>query len=486
MSPEGPRAAFAPLFVARARFLAPAPPAPHLLPPARYAARRARVRMVATGGGGRAGKVGGGVEGEAAGKGARKVPRKRVVSEETRRKIAFAMLGQHRSEEMRQKVSEKLKGRVPWNKGKKLSPETRARMSEARFGRDAWNKGRKLTEKHRNAIAASSAALERAVSSVTRKRMRMARRRPGDAIVAGTGTTSRDRAKSGSYPLVDTADINDYVTLRRELRVWSDSFADRIGRRPSLADVRRVAPIPVMRKFERYVCMRNSIRGLASDVYGAVDPKAVPVVVPGTVSSGPQNNNAQTYVRVTKHGNPRLVSAGDEDAEYSTGPENLLGSREDMWDIYDRPVSRGDYTSGFQADNSLMGVHELGTRPKDELSADDYRMIGKYRLMESIDINHYVALRKELEEWSAAFRKETGRTPALSDVRHCERPILYYRFCQYLDMRDRMNGLVREVYRTEIDDLETFEKVNAEGKSILHALRNGQVPPPAPRREGIE
>lgn len=407
----------------------------------------------------------------------RKTPRKRVITTETRRKISYAMLGRPKSEDMRAKVSEKLKGRVPWNKGKKLSPETRARMSEARFGRSAWNKGRRLSAAHREALSRASLAVQRSMSAASRHRIRMARRRPGDALVAGSGSA---RPEVGNYPLVDSAGINAYVTLRRELRVWSDKFVERNDRRPTLADIRRVAPVPIMRKFEKYAKMRDNIRGLASDVYGSVDPADVPVIPTGDVASAPRNNNSATVIHVTKHGNPRLVSSdgmkGSESVGYSDGLTQMEGALDDMWDKYDRPESgkKGTNSSANRDSHTLIGAHELNRSGKEQLSASDYRKIGKYRLMETMDINRYMALRKELQRWSASFRRKHGRTPTLSDARRSSgRSMLYYRFCEYLQMRDSMSGLVQEVYGTEVDDVETLRKVNVEGKTILDALRAG-------------
>lgn len=380
------------------------------------------------------------------------------------------MLGRPKSDDMRAKVSEKLKGRVPWNKGKKLSPETRARMSEARFGRAAWNKGRRLSRSHREAISSGSSKSHN-ISEATRRRMRMARRRPGDALISGSGNA---HTEVGSFPLVKSEDINDFVTLRRELRVWSDHYVERNGRRPSLADIRRMSPVPIMRKFERYVEMRDQIRGLASDVYGGVNPADVPVVLPGEVAAAPSNNNSKTVIHVTKHGNPRLVSGGEIGAKnvdnvgYSMDNSRMIGSVEDMWDMYDRPASR---PAKVASHHTLIGSHEIRMERKEQLSASDYRKIGRYRLMETMDINRYVQLRNELHGWSAAFKEKYGRTPALSDAENSGKAMLYKRFCEYLHMRDSMKGLVQEVYGTELDDVETLTKVNAEGKVILDTLR---------------
>lgn len=393
---------------------------------------------------------------------------------ETRRKISYSLLGRPKSEEMRAKLSEKMKGRIPWNKGKKMSPETRARMSAASVGRLAWNKGRRLSKAHRVAISANSSRAARKLSEDTRARMRMARRRPGDAVVAGS-PAGAIRPKTGSYRLVDGADINAYVSLRRELRVWSDSFTTRNARRPTLADVRRLAPVPIIRKFEKYVVMRDQIRGLAGDVYGGVDPTSVPGVSTRDLSSTPCNNNSDMKIVVTKHGNRRMVSGsgivGAESIGYGEGDAELEGSLEDMWDMYDRPSS-WEQRASTESDNSLIGTHVLYKKSQHvsrHLSANDFRKIGRYRLMETMDINRYVELRKELQTWSADFKRKYGRTPSLSDANNGG-TMWYTKFCDYLDMRDKMEGLVEEVYGTKVDDLETLKKVNAEGKKMLNTL----------------
>lgn len=63
-------------------------------------------------------------------------------SEETKRKISEAHKGKKISEETRRKMSEAKKGRVSNMKGCKLSEETRRKISEAKKGKPAWNKGK--------------------------------------------------------------------------------------------------------------------------------------------------------------------------------------------------------------------------------------------------------------------------------------------------------------------------------------------------------
>ena len=50
--------------------------------------------------------------------------RGKIVSDDTRSKMSAAHIGKHLSEETKQKIREYLKGRTPWNKGKKLNKET--------------------------------------------------------------------------------------------------------------------------------------------------------------------------------------------------------------------------------------------------------------------------------------------------------------------------------------------------------------------------
>ncbi len=239
--------------------------------------------------------------------------------------------------------------------------------------------------------------------------------------------------------------------------------------------------------------MRDRIRGLASDVYGSVNPADVPVLPPGDKATEPRNNNHGRMIFVTKHGNRRMGSAQEmaanlggqgvgETAEERSAMASLgvETTKDDMWDAYDYPVRRPDRASGFGIDRTLFGAHEIGDGNargnREHLSMNDYRLIGKYRLMESKDICMFVQLRRELERWSKGFRDRTGRTPKLSDVKEVGEGGLYTKFCKYLDMRHSMSGLMKEVYGTNIDDLQTtLDQVNEAGKNVLDTLRSTNV-----------
>lgn len=392
----------------------------------------------------------------------------RKLSAETRKKISISMLGQQKSEEMRAKVSEKLKGRVPWNKGKKLSPETRVRMSAAQTGRTAWNKGKRLSLAHRANISNAGRSKPRKLTHETRCRMRMARRRPGDAVLAGS--PGRVSHNIGTYRLLDGADINAYISLRRELISWSDSFRNNLGKRPTLADIRRVAPVPVVRKFERYMTMREKIRGLAGDVYGKVDPMNIPTVSSRAVNNSKVNNNSGTIVYVTKYGNSRMISTSSNLTEERSA-RMINGGIGDMWDEYDRPFS-WEFHPATREETSMIGTYERNAKkPANRLTPNDYRKIGRYRLMETMDINRFIELRRKLQEWSDSFKSKNGRLPSLSDVRNRGKHGLYHQFCEYIDMRNKISGLMEEVLGAEVDNLEVLKQVNVEGREALQTLQ---------------
>ena len=53
-----------------------------------------------------------------------------------------------RSEKTRKKISESLKGNIPWNKGKKMSKEYCEKISFSQKKRIPWNKGKKMSEEY--------------------------------------------------------------------------------------------------------------------------------------------------------------------------------------------------------------------------------------------------------------------------------------------------------------------------------------------------
>jgi len=56
------------------------------------------------------------------------------ITEETRKRMSKAKLGKTYSAESRKRMSEGMKGRIPWNVGKSYSDETKQKMSDAKKG----------------------------------------------------------------------------------------------------------------------------------------------------------------------------------------------------------------------------------------------------------------------------------------------------------------------------------------------------------------
>lgn len=80
-------------------------------------------------------------------------------SNETREKLRQSHLGKVFSQETRLKMSQKAKGKIPWNKGKKncFSKEIINKLSKAlslkRKEMPSWNKGLKLSEEHKRKLS---------------------------------------------------------------------------------------------------------------------------------------------------------------------------------------------------------------------------------------------------------------------------------------------------------------------------------------------
>lgn len=362
--------------------------------------------------------------------------KKRTMSAETRRRISVRMTGRVCSEASRAKISAKMKGKAPWNKGRKMSLKTRKKMRDAKKGIEPWNRGRNLTDFHKASIA--KALSRRYVDDDTRARMRAARRMPFDTLIsAGMKKEKND----GEYGVLGGDVINEYVSLRRELREWSDRFTLRVRHRPNISDVRKAAPPRIIRKFEVYLDLKKQVRGLAREVIGTVNPNHIPVVPPVAGASQEPLVHESTTTEEEEH------------------VEDLEPSTEEVKEQQTIKRKKG------RASHKLV---------RTKLSPNDYRAIGKYRLMETVDIHQFVSLRKELRVWSNTFKQTHGRTPALSDVQALGDTVIYHKFCKYLDAKQKMSGLLSEVHNGKIDE-DTITEVAARGKRILRMLRNGEA-----------
>ena len=75
------------------------------------------------------------------------------ISEIHRNNIRKAKTGLVISSEIKEKISKKLMGNIPWNKGKKLSQEHKIKLSLARKGKIPWNKGKPLSDETKKKLS---------------------------------------------------------------------------------------------------------------------------------------------------------------------------------------------------------------------------------------------------------------------------------------------------------------------------------------------
>lgn len=55
-------------------------------------------------------------------------------------------LGAKHTAETKAKMSERMRGNTPWNKGRELSNETKKKLSESHKGKPSWNKGKTFSD----------------------------------------------------------------------------------------------------------------------------------------------------------------------------------------------------------------------------------------------------------------------------------------------------------------------------------------------------
>jgi len=175
----------------------------------------------------------------------------------------------------------------------------------------------------------------------------------------------------------------------------------------------------------------------------------------------------------------RTAAGGGAAGEALVGHDALAVGEDGGHDDLGVGLGRSDYSSGFLSAHPSASLSSLSTGAvtpaRRRLSADDYRLIGKHRLMTTGDIHQYIQLRRQLKAWSDSWKEAHGTVapPSLSDVREDAPPSVYAQFCEYLALRARMRGLAKEVFGAEVDDVEGMQRTANEGETILHALKAG-------------
>ena len=112
------------------------------------------------------------------------------------------------SDESKKKMSEASKGQIPWNKGKTgvYSNDTIKKMSESSKGQIPWNKGKALSEEHKKTL--SDAAKNRNIDVDTEKERRL----------------KISLNSKSATPIIDTLTNNSYISLREYQRKHDISY----------------------------------------------------------------------------------------------------------------------------------------------------------------------------------------------------------------------------------------------------------------------
>ncbi len=179
----------------------------------------------------------------------------RPVSEETREKMRLAKLNRPLSRATRQKMSVA-------RQGKSLSPEAAALVSSKLTGRPK-------TEEHKQAIAAAQrrrhAAVRvlKAVEAVYESSVSDGTSGGGGGGGGGGGSVPRGAAamkRERSQALnAFKAELREYRALQEELSPWTKAFQERHGRKPTTIDVQNTGIGWLINRFKQYILLRERI-----------------------------------------------------------------------------------------------------------------------------------------------------------------------------------------------------------------------------------
>ncbi|KAK9819606.1 hypothetical protein WJX72_000222 [[Myrmecia] bisecta] len=222
---------------------------------------------------------------------------------------------------VREAVQAKLKGKVPWNKGRKLSEETRQKMREAKLNsthsRRVRNKmsrahtgkqhtpetaallsdrlsGVPKSDAHKEKIAAAqrrrhaAARILRAVEAVHMESSAEAGgsddgRLPGHAFgTGGPGSAGAARLTRAQVLSGYKAQLREYRALQEELSPWTAAFKAQHDRKPRLSDVECTGIPWLINRYKRYVVLRerllNDTHILRDKLTGARPDAAAPTM----------------------------------------------------------------------------------------------------------------------------------------------------------------------------------------------------------------
>lgn len=124
-------------------------------------------------------------------------------TEEMKKKISEKLKGHKVSDETRKKLSKSLKGKSAWNNGKQCSEETKKKIAETLKGNTPWNKGKRLSEEHKKKLSETNKGNQYAKGAVrseeTRRRISEAKKgRPSWNKGKHTGPLSEEQKRKQS------------------------------------------------------------------------------------------------------------------------------------------------------------------------------------------------------------------------------------------------------------------------------------------------
>lgn len=335
----------------------------------------------------------------------------RRLSEETKAKISASKKLQWKDKTYRTRVTtavrQSLKGKPAWNRGMKMNDDFGAKISKARMGmthtkatkakisrshkglthtqasKDAMGfdrKGVMLSEPHRLAIAASQRrrhAASRVLQAVEEVHRSGTEGYPDSSHVASSRfrtlsdiSSSGLRGAQGSGPqtkvqmlIAYRGQLKEYRHLQEELTPWTQAFADKYGRKPTLADVERTGLSWLVGKYKCYVMMRDRLLMATPKLRSSVAAAA------GDLPTGRPLPERHSRLK-----NPARTGARDPSspaARMSAALEHRQAQAQFQSQSFEAPSSPAAIAAGLDS-TSTTGAAVLGTSassPDDRLAA---------------------------------------------------------------------------------------------------------------------
>lgn len=155
-------------------------------------------------------------------------PPRRLLSEETRRKMSLAAVGRKTPPEIRLKLSVAKMGEKNHRFGKPVSVETRQKISEALRGRPSPNRGRKITEETRVRLVLAQRN-RKPVSQETRAKQSLARRGKRHSLEFRRKGSEAKKGEKNPAWRGGVSSENNRVRHSLDYRLWREAVFRRDG-----------------------------------------------------------------------------------------------------------------------------------------------------------------------------------------------------------------------------------------------------------------